>query len=244
MLYRILFVGLVAGFVAGLAMAAMQQAKIVPLIAAAEVYEAAAEPHDAAMDRGHSMAGEAAEWQPAAGFQRISLTYLADLIVAIGFGLALSGSFAIRQAVSGRVPDAREGLLWGAAGFAAFALAPALGLPPEPPGMVSADIYARQGWWLGTAFATCAGLGLAVFGRAWLARIAGLVLLVLPHLIGAPARPAGNDAVTAAIAAHFVAASLVTSAVFWAVLGLSAGWLYAAMEKSRDALARHPRATT
>jgi cobalt transporter subunit CbtA len=230
-LYRIFFVGLVAGCLAALAMAAVQQVKIIPLIAAAEVYESAAEPHGAAME--HGAAAQAAEWEPKAGLQRVSLTFLADLILAIGFGLALSGSFAIRQAFSAHVPDAREGLLWGIAGFAAFALAPALGLPPEPPGMISADIYARQGWWLGTAFATCAGLGLAVFARAWAWRIAGLVVLVVPHLIGAPARPPGEDAVTAAIAAHFVAASLVTAAVFWVVLGLAAGWLYAAMEKQR-----------
>jgi cobalt transporter subunit CbtA len=240
-LYRIFFVGLVAGCLAALAMAAVQQVKIIPLITAAEVYESATEPHGAAME--HGMAAHAPEWEPKAGFQRVSLTFLADLILAIGFGLALSGSFAIRQAFSGHVPDAREGLLWGIAGFAAFALAPALGLPPEPPGMISADIYARQGWWLGTAFATCAGLGLTVFARARIWRIAGLVLLVVPHLIGAPARPPGNDAVTATIAAHFVAASLVTAAVFWAVLGLAAGWLYAAMEKQRLAAAPSRAAT-
>ena len=242
MLYRIFFVGLVAGCLAALAMAAVQQVKIIPLIAAAEVYESAAEPHGAAMEHG-AAAHAAPEWAPRAGFQRVSLTFLADLILAIGFALALSGSFAIRQAFSGHVPDAREGLLWGIAGFAAFALAPALGLPPEPPGMISADIYARQGWWLGTAFATCAGLGLAVFARAWAWRIAGLVLLAVPHLIGPPARPPGNDAVTAAIAAHFVAASLVTAAVFWAVLGLAAGWLYAAMEKQRLSAAPSRAAT-
>ena len=98
MLYRIFFVGLVAGCLAALAMAAVQQVKIIPLIAAAEVYESAAEPHGAAME--HGAAAQAAEWEPKAGLQRVSLTFLADLILAIGFGLALSGSFAIRQAFS------------------------------------------------------------------------------------------------------------------------------------------------
>ncbi len=219
MFSRILIVGLLAGFIGGMALAAVQQLKVAPLIAAAETYETAAEPHDMAMGQEH-------EWEPSAGLQRMALTFLADLIVAIGFGLVLSGSFAVREGVSGRVPDAREGLLWGLAGYAAFSLAPALGLPPQPPGMVSAEIYARQAWWLGTALATCGGLGIIAFSRVWLLRLAGVVLLVLPHLVGAPSRPAGSDAVTADLAAQFVAASLVTSAVFWCVLGSSAGWLY------------------
>jgi cobalt transporter subunit CbtA len=240
LLSRILVVGLVAGFVAGAAMAAVQHFEVTPLIAAAEVYESAAASRDAASTpQAGAVHEHEQEWEPAAGFERAALTFLADLIVAIGFGLVLSGGFALRQSFSSRVPDAREGLLWGMAGFAAFALAPALGLPPEPPGMAVADIYARQGWWLGTAAATCGGLGLIAFARGWALRLAGAALLIIPHLVGAPVAPAGHDAVPAAVAAHFVAASLVTAAVFWAVLGPLAGWLYAAME--RHALA--PRAS-
>jgi cobalt transporter subunit CbtA len=227
LIYRVFVVGLVAGLIAGAALTAIQFFKIVPLIAAAEVYEdAAAEAHAHAHVHESATSKHEAAWEPAPGFQRIALTFLANLIIAIGFGLVLSGGFALRQAIAGQHIDAHEGLLWGLAGFAAFALAPALGLPPEPPGMISADIVARQTWWLGTALATCGGLGLIAFSRHWLAVLAGIALLLLPHVIGAPLRPAGDDAVTAAIAAQFVAASLVTSAVFWCVLGVTAGWLY------------------
>jgi cobalt transporter subunit CbtA len=228
MLYRVFVVGLIAGLIGGAALTAVQFWKILPLIAAAEVYEdaaAASQAHDAMADH------EAEAWEPAPGLQRVGLTFLANLIIAVGFALVLSGGFALRQAFAGRTVDAREGLLWGLAGFAAFSLAPALGLPPEPPGMISADIIARQSWWLGTAFATSAGLGLIAFTRQWLFWLAGAVLLLLPHVIGAPLRPQGQDAVTADIAAHFVAASLFTSAVFWCVLGTSAGWLHDALGK-------------
>jgi cobalt transporter subunit CbtA len=235
LLHRVFAVGLIAGLIGGLALTALQFWKIVPLIAAAEVYE------DAAATQAHAHDGaahdEASQWEPAPGFQRVGLTFLANLIIAVGFGLVLSGGFALRQAFAGRIVDAQEGLLWGLAGFAAFALAPGLGLPPEPPGMVSAAIVARQAWWLGTALATCAGLGVIAFARRRLLWLVGALLLLLPHVIGAPPRPEGQDAVTADIAAHFVAASLVTAAVFWCVLGTTAGWLYAAIGR-RDVLRR------
>lgn len=246
MFSRILIVGLVAGFVAGLVLAVVQHVKITPLITAAEVYEeaAAAREHDATAHE-HAAGQEAHEhetaWEPHAGFERIAFTFLADLIVAVGFGLFLSGAFAVRQAFTGRAPEGSEGLLWGFAGFAAFSLAPSLGLPPQPPGMVSAAIFSRQAWWLGTAVATCVGLGLMVFCRHWALRLTGLALLVLPHVIGAPPRPSGNDAVSADIAAQFVAASLVTSAIFWSVLGAVSGWLYVTLERRRAVLS--PRTT-
>jgi cobalt transporter subunit CbtA len=232
-LSRILVVGLVAGLVAGAVLALAQQLKLAPLIAAAEVYEdAAAQAHDAA--DGHAampgMSAATPAWEPAAGLERLGFTLLADLVVAVGFAFVLSGGFAVRQALSGHVPSAWEGFVWGLAGFAAFALAPALGLPPEPPGMISADIYARQEWWLGTAGATIAGIGAIAFGRNWIWRGAGILLLVAPHIIGAPLRPEGTDAVPASIAAQFVAASLVTTALFWIVLGSFGGWLYARLD--------------
>lgn len=233
MLSRILVVGLVAGLVAGAVLAVVQQFKVAPLIAAAEVYEDAAA-HDAPAaghDHMPGMAAAAPEWEPAAGLERLGFTLLADLVVAVGFAFVLSGGFAVRQTLSGQVPGASEGFVWGLAGFAAFALAPALGLPPEPPGMISADIYARQEWWLGTACATVAGIAAIAFGRSWMWRIAGIVLLLAPHVIGAPLRPEGTDAVPASIAAQFVAASLVTTALFWIVLGSFSGWLYARLDR-------------
>ena len=222
MLHRIFVAGIIAGFLAGLVLTAIHWVRIDPLIAAAETYEAAAAPHDAAM---HEHA-----WEPE-GWQRGALTFLANLVIAVGFGLLLAGLFGVREAISGKRPDAREGLLWGLAGFAAFALAPAAGLPPVPPGMIGADILARQAWWLATAIATAGGLALVVFPRGLPWRAAGAALILLPHLIGAPASPPGTDAVPAALATQFVAASLVAAALFWLTLGGIGGWLYARFER-------------
>jgi cobalt transporter subunit CbtA len=221
LLYRIFAAGIIAGFLAGLVLTAIHWARIDPLIAAAETYETASE---------HATQGDAAthqhDWEPE-GWERSALTFLANLVIAVGFGLALSGAFALRQSVSGKSPDGREGLLWGLGGFAAFALAPAVGLPPVPPGMIGADILARQAWWLATAVATAGGIALLVFPRGWPWRAAGAVLILLPHLFGPPVAPSETDVVPAAIAAQFVTLSLAAAAVFWLTLGGVGGWLYA-----------------
>ncbi len=226
MLGRVFAAGLIAGCVAGLVLFAVHVVRIDPLIAAAEVYEDAA----TAQHKDHAMAEHA--WEPE-GWARPAFTFLANLVIGAGFGLVLSGAFALRQAASGQGPNAREGVLWGIAGFAAFALAPAAGLPPIPPGMVVADIYARQEWWLATAIATAAGLALIAFARRPWGWIAAAALIILPQLIGPPARPAGADVVPPDIVANFVAASLVGAALFWLTLGGVGGWLYAAWARGR-----------
>ena len=82
---------------------------------------------------------------------------------------------------------AANGVLWGLAGFVAFQLAPAFGLPPELPGMPAADLVARQIWWWATALATGAGLLRASPDSATGPAIGvAAVLMLLPHIIGAP----------------------------------------------------------
>jgi cobalt transporter subunit CbtA len=231
LLSRIFVAGLIAGLAAGLVLSVLHLARLSPLIAAAEVYENAAAAH--AHDHGQAPEAAAAPaWEPEGG-ARVAFTFLADLVIAVGFGLMLSGAFALCQAVSGHGPDWREGLLWGLAGFAAFALAPAAGLPPVPPGMEGAPILARQAWWLATALATAGGLALLCFPRRLIWRAAGVALILLPHLVGPPAAPGGVDAVPAALVAQFVASSLAAAALFWLTLGGVGGWVYSALARSR-----------
>ncbi|MBV9016176.1 MAG: CbtA family protein [Alphaproteobacteria bacterium] len=222
MLRRILLTALIAGTIAGLFAAGLQYLKLIPLIAAAEVYEAAGaheHQHNAGQD------DVAPAWEPAPGIERGGYTILADLLAGIGFALLLSGAVALAR-LRGYAIDARRGLIWGAAGFVVFAVAPAIGLPPELPGMASAELAARQQWWLLTAAATAAGLGIAIFARPLALRLAGVVLLLMPHLLGAPAAPEGGAGVPAELAAEFATASLVIAAAFWLLLGSLSGWLY------------------
>lgn len=228
-LRRILAAGLLAGLIAGTVTTLAQRYQVTPLIFAAEVLEeAAAHTHDA---QPHSHDGAVAgsahvaeeAWAPADGLERTAFTWLANVLTGAGFGLVLAAAIAF----VGRPVDRRRGLIWGLAGFGAFSVAPALGLPPELPGMMAADLAARQLWWLATAASSAAGLALIVFapmGRYQrLVQAAGALLLVLPHLYGSPHTAAEAGVVPAELAARFVVASLAVSALFWAILGASVG---------------------
>lgn len=229
MLKRIVLTALAAGALAGVFMWGIQAVKVVPLILQAEVYEeqgaAAPQAHDhgpAAAEAQHSHAAAHDEWQPVEGLERQAFTLLADLIIGIGFAFILVGAVAL----SGRDLTWRQGILWGLAGFAAFYGAPAMGLAPEVPGMQAADLVARQIWWISTVVATAAGLALAVFSkRAWVV-VAGVALILLPHLIGAPTHEPQSSLLPAEIAAQFAVASLVTVELFWMLLGGLTGYFY------------------
>jgi cobalt transporter subunit CbtA len=207
---------LVSGALAGLLSFVVGHFTVLPLIETAETYEAAA---------AHEMPGMSHDdegWRPADGIERTLYTALSTMLSGIGFAAALFGAAAL----VGRPIDAWRGALWGLAGFLCFALAPALGLPPKPPGAAVADLYARQLWWIGTAAATAAGLWL-VLGRDrnWAMRVGGLLLLLAPHLIGAPTS-AEKNLVPDELMRQFAIASVGTSGLFWIVLGTLGGLLY------------------
>lgn len=214
MFRRIVFVAALAGLIAGLVASGLQALRLIPLIHQAETFESAAAP--AAHDHDH----DAAAWEPGEGVERVGLTILANVLAGIGFAFLIAAGLALTGAA-----DWRRGLLWGLAGFATFMLAPALGLPPEPPGADAAPLLDRQLWWIGTAAATAAGLGLIVFPRRWWAALAGAVLIALPHLIGAPA-PLGPGSAPASLAQQFMIAALLGGLVFWLVLGAATGFLF------------------
>lgn len=217
-----------AGLFAAIVLTLLQSLWVSPLILQAETYETGAsaghEPaaeaaHDHAHAAGHEHGAEA--WAPEDGWQRLLSTGLSNLVVAVGFALMLAGLFTLRA--PGR---SWQGLLWGLGGFATFSLAPSAGLPPELPGTEAADLLLRQYWWLGTATATAVGLGLLAFGRDWTWRLAGVPLLALPHLVGAPQPEVHVSLAPAALAQEFVVASLLTNALFWSALGLAAAWFH------------------
>ncbi len=218
---HILVTALVAGCIAGLLFFAVQHAKLTPLILAAEVYESGAAEHQPNSLGGAEHASPA--WEPSSGLERTAFTALADIIVGVGYALLLVGAIALR----GSPVDVSRGMAWGAAGYAVFSLAPALGLPPELPGSHAADLLARQEWWLGTVAATACGSALLAFSRPVLLKVVGAVVLALPHLIGAPHPHEIGGPVPPELAAEFAAASLATSALFWLVLGGLSGGIYA-----------------
>lgn len=235
----IVFTSVIVGLIVGVAVSLAQFVGTSQLILKAEVYEkageAAAPAHDAdaAAPAGHDHAAMAAHeheeggWEPADGFERNAFTVAANILTAIGYSLVLTGLIALR----GKPVTWREGFLWGLAGFACVMLAPMLGLPPELPGTPAAPLGERQIWWIGTAVATAAAIGLIAFQRKPWAAVLAVVLIAAPHLIGAPAAPEGEHALAPEALEHqFVVAAVLTSLLFWVLLGSLSGSIYRRFE--------------
>jgi cobalt transporter subunit CbtA len=122
----------------------------------------------------------------------------------------------------------RNGMLWGVAGFLAVHVATAASLPPELPGMPAGDLLARQVWWVGTIIAT--GIAIWLFtqrGEMW-AKVLAVILVALPHIIGAPLPPIHESGVPAGLSAAFAANTIAAAALMWLAIG---GLLGLAMDR-------------
>jgi len=226
-LRRLVFAAACAGLLTGLLVTVMHQVGTVPVILRAEVHERAADAGHAAQPPGaaHDHAAHDYEdhgWEPRDGLERTAYTALADILAAIGYGLLLAAAFALR----GKEVTWRVGLWWGLAGFAAFTLAPGLGLPPEVPGTEAAPLLSRQVWWVATAALTGGGLALLAYGKQWGWSVLALLLIALPHLWGAPQPTEPGSAAPQALAHEFVVAVTVVSFLTWAALGSSTAYFY------------------
>jgi cobalt transporter subunit CbtA len=228
----IIFNAVMVGLLAGVVLTVVQLFSVVPIIFAAEAYESAEPVVVASHDHGEGAAAhhhDAEAWGPADGIERSLYTLLSNVLAGIGFAavlLALMAQLSLRKASN---PNMAAGLLWGLSGFIAFFLWPAIGLPPEIPGVEAAVLESRQGWWM--LAVGCAALALAVAMFAPLKfKIVSVVIAAWPFIIGAPHSdlpmfshddPAAVEALTQ-LHQQFVIASSVTNLVFWLVLGMTA----------------------
>ncbi|CDZ62771.1 CbtA family protein [Neorhizobium galegae] len=239
---NIVFTAVIAGLLSGLLLTVMQSFSTVPLILQAEVFENAAPEAGHSHDAAPAAPGAAAHhheeeaWAPADGFERFIYTLAADMLSAIGFALVL---VAASEAFGG-FKGWRGGLMFGIAGFLAVILAPGLGLPPELPGMPAAELGPRQIWWVSTAVCTAIGLGLLAYTRSAVFAALAVVLLIAPHLVGAPLPPSHETAVPMDLHARFVNAVYATNLVFWAVLGALAGVVREKFRAGEEASAGSP----
>ena len=241
MLRRILVVALIAGALSGFVMSGAQMLWSTPLIINAEAFEGqpapAAEPavnvhihadgsahvHEAApahdANAGHHHDPDA--WAPQDGFERTLWTIITNVLMGVGGGLIMTAFLALRK----NPATDKTGLLFGLAAFASLSLAPALGLPPELPGMAAAELQARQAWWLLTAVGTATAIAVLVYAPNTWVRIAAVAVMALPHLIGAPQPASHATAVPVELIREFIIASLFTACLFWVALGGLVGLL-------------------
>jgi len=216
---NIVVIAALAGLIAGLGMTIAQELTTVPLILKAETFEhaedAKAPPAPAHEDATASAHEHGDGWAPQDGFERTAFTLATNVLTGIGFALLLIAASELAGGIAGW----RQGVFWGLAAFTVFTLAPGLGLPPELPAMPAAELGARQVWWVATAICTAGGLALLVYGRSALAAVAGIALLVAPHLVGAPQPVSHESPVPEGLHHSFVVAVVMTTLLFWVLLG-------------------------
>ena len=178
--------------------------------------------HDAATEaHSHEDGGEGPTT-----FTRNAWTGVFSGLVYVAYALILIAGFGLAR-ICGHIITAREGILWGIAGFVSFQLAPAMGLAPELPGTMAAELDARQLWWWGTVAATAGGLALIAYGRGALAALATVLLIATPHVVGAPELEGFSGVAPPEVAGAFAARVLGVGLAVWALMGWVAGFVWA-----------------
>ena len=210
-----LFAGACAGLIAGL----LQLIFVQPVLLHAELYETGELVH---------FGGAAVSAHPdLPGFDamRDGLSLIFTMLTYTGYALILLAAMGIAEDRGARI-DGRNGLIWGVAGFVAFHLAPGVTLAPEVPGVAAADVSARQIWWFATVATAGVALWLIAFGRNWGVWVIAAVLLMAPHVIGAPQPDVFTGPVPTEIGALFAARALGVGLAAWALLGSFAGYFW------------------
>ena len=215
-----------AGIAAGLLASALQFSFVIPVLLEGELYETGARVHfgtDGSPQSDRGAPTLAGDWL------RHSMTVAFNIVTYTGYGLLLSAmiSFATFKGIT---TTARQGLIWGLCGYIAVQLAPAIGLPPELPGTIAAEVGQRQLWWIGTILASAAGLGFIAFGRSYLP-LAGVVLMAIPHLLGAPHLDTFFGVAPPELAAEFATLSLGAAAAGWVLLGYAVAAILQRLER-------------
>ncbi len=230
MFSRILISGLFAGAAAGLITALLQLYFVQPVLLHAELYESG--------ELVHFGADAVSAHPELPGFDAVrdGLSIVFTMLTYTGYALVLVAlmSMAERQ---GHEVTARNGLMWGLAGFIAFHFAPGMSLAPEVPGVAAADVGVRQIWWTITVAAAGVAMWLIAFGGNLVSYLVAALLLMAPHVVGAPEPETFSGPVPTEIGALFAARAFGIGMAAWALLGSFAGYFWQAEGKRADAAA-------
>jgi cobalt transporter subunit CbtA len=216
---RILISAIFAGAAAGLIAGLLQLIFVQPVLLHAELYETGELVH---------FGGTANSAHPALpGFDAVrdGLSLIFTMLIYTGYALLVLAVMNLAEERGAQI-DGRSGIIWGVAGFVAFHLAPGFTLAPEVPGVAAADVTARQIWWFSTVISAAIAMWLLAFGGNWAMWGIAAVLLVAPHLIGAPEPDTFTGPVPTEIGALFAARALGVGLIAWALLGCFAGYFW------------------
>lgn len=218
-LARVLVSALFAGIVAGLISALLQLMFVQPVLLHAELYESGELVHFG------SAAVSAHPELPGFNALRDGMSILFAALVYTGYAMILIALMSIAEQ-RGHEITPRNGILWGLSGFIAFHFAPGLSLAPEVPGVASADLGLRQIWWFSTVISAGLAMWLLAFGKNSIAYGIAALLLLAPHVIGAPMPSTFTGPVPTEIGSLFTARAFGIGMVSWVILGACAGYFW------------------
>ncbi len=219
MIQRFVISALFAGALAGLIAGILQLIFVQPVLLHAELYEGG--------DLVHFGADPVSAHPDLPGFDpvRDGLSLVFTMLTYTGYALMMIAAMSLAEDRGAQI-DARTGILWGIAGFVAFHFAPGLTLAPEVPGVAAADVAARQVWWFATVAAAAVAMWLIGFGKGWAAWGVAVILLMAPHVIGAPEPDTFTGPVPTEIGALFAARAFGVGMAAWVLLGCFAGYFW------------------
>lgn len=205
----------------GLLLSLYQANFITPIIVGSEVYEVA----EAVSDHGHAQEIEA--WAPEDGAERTSWNFASNFLLCFAYALILLSAMSLKSSV-----NTIKGIFWGGAAYLTIFVAPALGLPPEIPGMEAAQLEGRQAWWLLTVMLTAISFWLIAF-KANIFKVVGMALMLIPHILGAPqpelhgfanTEPQAIEALTL-LWHDFILQTSIANALLWVIIGALSGYI-------------------
>ena len=217
----------VCGAIAGVLATAMQMLLVTPLLMEAELFETGQSTHFIIDGSPESPMKHVNIWEDP---YRHLMTLFFNLVTFTGFGFILIAAMALFQKRGFSLSKA-EGIVAGVSGFIVFQLAPSVGLPPELPGTISVAVGLKQAWWIITILSTTVGILLLFLGKYKVVSGAGIIFIIIPHLIGHPKLETYFGVAPPELAAEFASRALAVSLVTWIILGVISSQFWKYLEK-------------
>ena len=227
-MFKNIFVSaVVCGAIAGVLATVMQMLLVTPLLMEAELFETGQSMHFITDGSPESPIKHVDIWEDP---YRHLMTLCFNLVTFTGFGFILVAAMAFFQK-RGFTLSKAEGIVAGVSGFIVFQLAPSVGLPPELPGTISVAVGLKQAWWIITILSTTVGILLLFLGKYKVVSGAGIIFIIIPHLIGHPKLETYFGVAPPELAAEFASRALAVSLVTWIILGVISSQFWKYLEK-------------
>jgi len=227
-MFKNIFVSaVVCGAIAGVLATAMQMLLVTPLLMEAELFETGQSTHFIIDGSPESPMKHVNIWEDP---YRHLMTLFFNLVTFTGFGFILIAAMAFFEKRGFSLSKA-EGIVAGVSGFIVFQLAPSVGLPPELPGTISVAVGLKQAWWIITILSTTVGILLLFLGKYKVVSGAGIIFIIIPHLIGHPKLETYFGVAPPELAAEFASRALAVSLVTWIILGVISSQFWKYLEK-------------